>query len=199
MSNDCFNTPFLRDRVQRWQNGSLSAANDLLWATTGRLEMLARRMLRNYPRVRAWADACDIVSGAAMRLLNALRTIQPASTRGYFTLSALQIRRELLTLTRRFSTYHLAQPDGLDEIPAQPAGSDADLARWARFHEAVERLPADLREVVSLTFYHGWTQPRIADLFGVDEQTVRRRWLAACERLRDQLGELPPLEGEIEI
>ena len=27
-----------------------------------------------------------------------------------------------------------------------------------------------------LTFYHGWTQAEIAELFQVDERTIRRRW-----------------------
>jgi DNA-directed RNA polymerase specialized sigma24 family protein len=33
-------------------------------------------------------------------------------------------------------------------------------------------------------FYHGWTQVKIAELFGVDERTIRRRWATACDRLR---------------
>jgi RNA polymerase sigma factor (sigma-70 family) len=46
------------------------------------------------------------------------------------------------------------------------------------FHAAVEQLPDAEREVVELTFYHGLTQPEIAELLGVDERTVRRRWRA---------------------
>jgi DNA-directed RNA polymerase specialized sigma24 family protein len=42
--------------------------------------------------------------------------------------------------------------------------------------------------VFGLTFCHGWTQPQIADLFGVDVRTVRRRWRAAAEALHRALG-----------
>jgi RNA polymerase sigma-70 factor (ECF subfamily) len=66
------------------------------------------------------------------------------------------------------------------------------LERWTAFHEAVERLPAEEREVVGLVFYHGWAKVQIAELFGVDERTVRRWWRSACVRLNEALGgELP--------
>jgi DNA-directed RNA polymerase specialized sigma24 family protein len=44
------------------------------------------------------------------------------------------------------------------------------------------------REVVCLTFYHGWTQMQIAELFQVDERTIRRRWRAAVLKLTEALG-----------
>jgi RNA polymerase sigma-70 factor (ECF subfamily) len=71
-----------------------------------------------------------------------------------------------------------------------PVPDDFDL--WARFHEAVDELPEEEREVVGLVFYHGWTQARIADLFDVDERTIRRRWSAACRRLRELVGGYVP-------
>ena len=42
--------------------------------------------------------------------------------------------------------------------------------------------------MIGLTFYHGWTQTQIAELFRVDERTVRRRWQAACQALHKALG-----------
>jgi DNA-directed RNA polymerase specialized sigma24 family protein len=37
-------------------------------------------------------------------------------------------------------------------------------------------------------FYHGWTQAQIAELFEVDERTIRRRWQSACLRLNELVG-----------
>jgi RNA polymerase sigma factor (sigma-70 family) len=69
-----------------------------------------------------------------------------------------------------------------------------EVELWGRFHEAVEKLPLDQREVFSLAFYHGWTQPQIAQLHAVDERTIRRRWQAACLQLtRIVGGQLPKL------
>jgi RNA polymerase sigma-70 factor (ECF subfamily) len=64
----------------------------------------------------------------------------------------------------------------------------ADLDRWHALHEAVEKLPAELREVFGLTFYHGWTQAEIAELLGVSDWQVRRLWRRACLRLHEMLG-----------
>src|SRR5262249_4460895 len=73
-------------------------------------------------------------------------------------------------------------------LPEEDEARAFALERWAAFHEAVETLPAEQREVVGLTFYHGWTQAEIAALFAVDERTVRRRWQAACVKLNEALG-----------
>src|SRR5436190_1472473 len=68
----------------------------------------------------------------------------------------------------------------------------ADTDQWVRFHEAVDQLPIEEREVVGLVFYHGWTQEKIAELFHVDERTIRRRWSSACQHLREAVGgEMP--------
>ncbi|MBM3979358.1 MAG: hypothetical protein FJ304_03570 [Planctomycetes bacterium] len=86
-------------------------------------------------------------------------------------------------------------PDDSDR-PVHRAEADpdatgtADFDLWVRFHEAVDALPPDEREVVGLVFYNGWTQGRIATPFNVDERTIRRRWASACEKLRDTVGDV---------
>lgn len=50
----------------------------------------------------------------------------------------------------------------------------------------------ECREAFGLAFYHGWEQKQVAELFGVDGRTVRRRYRAAVEKLTEALGgELP--------
>jgi RNA polymerase sigma-70 factor (ECF subfamily) len=58
-------------------------------------------------------------------------------------------------------------------VPDQ-AEEARDLEDWSAFHEALERLPAREREVVSLVFYHHWTQAQIAELFQVTVRTVQQ-------------------------
>ena len=60
-----------------------------------------------------------------------------------------------------------------------------ELEKWCHFHEEVEKLPVQEREVVSLIYYHGWKQAEIANLFDIAERTVRRRWESAMIHLRD--------------
>ncbi len=202
MSEVQIDTIHMRDCVQRWQAGDRAAADQLLQAAAARLENLTRKMLRGFPNVRDWAETVDVLQGSLIRLLNALRNLQPNSTRHFFNLAAANIRWELLDLARRFAgdkVALLASAGPADEShaagladPVDPSANNGDIELWCRFHEAVEQLPAEEREVMGLVFYHGWTQAQIAELFQVDERTIRRRWQSACVNLHRLVGaELP--------
>jgi RNA polymerase sigma factor (sigma-70 family) len=188
-----FDTVQLHHYLDRLRDGDSDAADVLLRKVCGRLERLARHMLRGFPNVKRWADTDDVLQGALVRLLRTLRNLRPESTRDFLNLAALHIRRELLDLARHFRS-RLDRPTGAgddgDELAELPDGSGAggELELWAAFHEQLDRLPTEEREVVALTFYHGWTQAQIAELFGVDERTVRRRWRSACRQLSEALG-----------
>jgi RNA polymerase sigma-70 factor (ECF subfamily) len=137
-----------------------------------------------------------VLQNALLRLLHTLRATQPESTRHFANLAALHIRRELLDLARAFRSRldppggAAASPDGAGAAEAADPGSGAagELDLWSAFHEQVERLPVEEREVVGLAFYHGWTQAQIAELFQVDERTIRRRWRSASLKLTEALG-----------
>lgn len=190
MREPSFDSVNLQKYLDRWQAGDRAAADDLLRATGARLERLARRMTRAFPNVRGQADTGDVLQNSLIRLLRTLTTLRPSTTRDFFNLAAVHIRRELIDLARRCKTrtrFTLDTPDDeLDEPHSNAGAEDFDL--WVRFHEAVDQLPVEEREVVGLVFYHGWTQVRIAELFSVDERTIRRRWSSACERLREIVG-----------
>jgi RNA polymerase sigma-70 factor (ECF subfamily) len=114
--------------------------------------------------------------------------------RDFFRLAAEQMRRELLDLARHYygphgqGAHHASHGSGdggstpADEPPDRPDDPD-ELERWSAFHREVERLPAEEREVVGLIFYHGWKQADAAELLGMSERTVRRRWEAALAKL----------------
>jgi RNA polymerase sigma-70 factor (ECF subfamily) len=181
--------------------GDLSARDELLRGVCGRLERLARKMLQRFPGVQRWVEAEDVLQNALLRLLRALESIQPESTRAFFGLAAEQMRRELLDLVRHFygpqghgahydSAVQQDDSQNPDNEPPNPVEEPGDLERWTRFHEEVERLPADEREVVSLIFYHGWEQAEVAELLQISDRTVRRRWESALvtlhARVRDE-------------
>ncbi|HEY7329052.1 MAG TPA: sigma-70 family RNA polymerase sigma factor [Gemmataceae bacterium] len=204
MADDSFNidTLNLRRLLDRMESGELTARDELLRACWKRLELLARKMLRRFPIVRRWAETDDVLQSALLRLLRALRDVQPANTREFFGLAAVQIRRELLDLARHFNGEGFAplasaNPTtecvalGLEQALEVPEENE-DLDLWCRFHESVDQLPAQEREVIGLSFYDGLTQVQIADLLQVDERTVRRRWRSACLLLNQMVGgELP--------
>jgi RNA polymerase sigma-70 factor (ECF subfamily) len=199
MTDPAAQTTQLVEWLERMRAGDDSARDELIRGFQGRLALLARKMVGREPRISRWVDAEDVLQDAMLRLLRALESLRPDSTRDFFGLAAEQIRRELLDLARH---YYGPQGEGAkhDSVAPRPGDSrpgldppapDAtadDLERWTRFHEEVEHLPVRECEVVGcevvgLVFYHGWTQPQVAELFGVDVRTIRRWWESALVRL----------------
>ena len=194
MAESDFDSVRLRDLIARLRAGDRSAEDQLVRAILARFQNLARRMLHRFPDLRHLEQTGDVVQDSLLRLLRALKQVTPETTRDFFNLAAEQIRRQLLDLARRHRTMPTVPLRVNDDSSSDDAGPAdrtppaADLDRWEQFHAAVEKLPPEQREVIGLTFYHGWKQAQIADLFGVDERTIRRRWQAACLALNEALG-----------
>jgi RNA polymerase sigma-70 factor (ECF subfamily) len=128
--------------------------------------------------------------------------VEPASVRDFLGLAALEMRRELLDLARHFNgplgigANHESHGAGSDSAliaseHVAPEDDQDDLERWQAFHEGVEALPAEEREVVSLIYYHGWTQVEVAELLQAGERTIRRRWESALVKLHRRLNPPP--------
>jgi len=185
-------------------NGCREREQDLMSAVMPSLGLMAGRMLRRFPKVREWAEVDDIAQDAAMRLLRALRAM-PKLTPDHFEVLALtQVRRQLHDQARQAGRKmksdskdmnRFSLEDSADEGP-EPAETPAEptfLDRWSDMHELVEKMPVREREAFSLTFYHNWTTPQIAELFQVDDRTIRRWYEAACDHLRQTMGSENPL------
>lgn len=193
MADPSFHTTQLRAWLARLHDGDLAARDEVLRATGDRLERLARKMLTQFPRVQRWAETDDVLQGALLRLVRSLEAVSLASTREFFQLAAAQIRRELLDLARHYygprglGANHASQAPGAAPEPLDRDDNADEFERWCAFHEAVEALPAEEREVVSLIYYHDWKQTEVADLLGVTARTVQRRWQGALLKVRSRL------------
>jgi hypothetical protein len=120
------------------RKGERAAADELIRRCGERLERIAHAMLRTYPRVAAHEETGDVVQDASLSLLAALREVDVGDTAAFFGLAAEHVRRRLLDLARK----HRAREARAAE------DHDADMERWADFHETVGELPADLFEQV---------------------------------------------------
>jgi len=190
-------TAQLQHCLERIRAGDLSARDELLRCFGSRLECLAHKMLRRFPNVRRWAETDDVLQNALLRLLRSLQKVTPHSSREFLGLAATEIRRELIDLSRHFygprglganhaSVSPASADPGIEQAPAAQDDPD-DLDRWQVFHEGVEALPVEEREVVSLIFYHGWTQLEVAELLHCSERSVRRHWNSALLKLHERL------------
>lgn len=173
--------------------GDEQAYGELLSLASSRLHKLARKMLWDFPRLRRWEQTDDVFQTAAIRLHRSLSEVQPESVKEFLGLAATQIRRTLIDLARHHygpQGQGAKHESGADNEQNGNTDSPENLAAWAEFHEQVEQLPADEREVFQLLWYSGTTQRETAELMGVTERTVLRRYCRARLLLKNALHEI---------
>lgn len=163
-----------------------------------RLLKLTRRMFRGYPGLRRWEQTADVFQNSLIRLHRALAEVELQSVRHFFNLAAVQIRRELLDLKKHHfglegrATHHHTDhqpPDEAGGSLSQKSDEPDDLTLWAEFHEAVNELPDELREIVDLLYYEGLNQEEAAEVLDVSLRTLKRRWQNAKVLLHKKLNE----------
>jgi RNA polymerase sigma-70 factor (ECF subfamily) len=188
----------------RYRAGEPTAREELLTLAYERLRVLTRSLLLGYPRVKASVLTDDVLQNSAIRLLRALEVVQPEEVRGFFGLAAMQIRRELLDLARSLrGAVNTLPPNGQLEgagcdfsqpsfDPADPTDGPLTLSQWTELHAAIDRLPEQEREIFDILYYHGVTQAAAAQILGVTERTVKRRWRNAKLALFHALNGTPP-------
>jgi RNA polymerase sigma factor (sigma-70 family) len=184
-------TTHMQNLLQLFQRGDRVAVDELFRRTAARMERIASAMLSRSPAVRRHVETADIVNEAAISLLRSWQKLSFDSMRQFYGLTAAHIRRRLIDMVRLLdrperNPVPLGQAFGDSALAPGPV--DDDLHLWQALHEAVEALPADLQEVFSLRFYHGWTNGEVAELLDVSTKSVIRRWLAAQVRLSERLG-----------
>lgn len=189
--------------IDRWldrlRRGDPSAVNELLRRIEDRVRTMVQQMLRRTPRLHRWMETDDVLQHVLVRLTRTLRALPIADAASFLRLAGQNVRWEVVQLARQCQRLDLNRqtPDPDDEArfdprDALPEDDRENLARWAGFHEAVESLPAEEREVFTLVWYGGLSQTEVAELLDTSERTVRRRWQQARFLLLDQLGtELP--------
>ncbi len=191
----------LQECLDRLRQGDSSAREALLRTSQQRLLLLTRKMLRQYPGVRRWEETDDVFQQVLVRLDRMLDTVPVTTVRDYLRLAAMHIRHVLIDLARHYygpqglGAHHATPPGPLHPLGGQWTPDNADssgdpgkLAAWGEFHERIQQLPDEQREVFDLLWYHGLTQEEAAELLRVSLSTVKRRWLTARVKLADSLG-----------
>ena len=145
-----------------------------------RVEALKGRLYRTaYLYLGSEADALEAVDEAVYKALSALKQLRrPEFFDTWLTRIVLnECHRELRRRCRLSPEETLpesAGPDAYDPLPLK---------------EAVRRLPEELRTVVILRFFAGYTQAETAAALNIPQGTAATRQRRALELLRLELGE----------
>lgn len=145
-----------------------------------RTEAVKQRLYRTaYLYLSSEADALEAVDEAVYQALRALRKLrEPDFFETWLTRILInECHRELRRRKRlagEEALPELAGPDDYDALPLK---------------EALRRLPEELRPVVILRFFAGYTQAETAAALSIPQGTVATRQRRALQLLRLELGE----------
>ncbi len=124
-------------------------------------------------------DAEDVVQTTFMKLLSETKHFQDESH-----IRKWLIRVAVNECNNLWSSYWRKHVQLLDESEEQPDFSNPD---YTDLYEAVRKLPADLRIVVHLFYYEGYSSKEIAHILRIREATVRTRLVRARKMLKVKL------------
>ncbi|HMO13333.1 MAG TPA: sigma-70 family RNA polymerase sigma factor [Pirellulaceae bacterium] len=202
-------TEVVENWIAQMKSGNDAARASLIDSACERLLALTRSIKKSFNQVNRWEQTEDIFQRATMRLFQSLSEVELNDARHFFRLAALQIRRELLDLAR-----HYGGPEGMganyatqfvqrdmSHAPhaaydlADQTGNPESALHWGEFHNIIETLPEEQKEVVELLFYHGLSQEEAAKVMNISVRTVKRYWRAARLAIHDKLkGDFPTLQ-----
>jgi RNA polymerase sigma factor (sigma-70 family) len=191
-------TEQMQGLLERLNQGDRAAQQELIELAYQRMLRLAGRLRRTFPIEEE--ESMAVLHEAYLRLHSALEKLEkkPTSVRQFMGLVALEIRRVLLDSMRKIrgrgdirrpmKVSNFQKPaDGEHDTGGliDPTDSQvpADPFLTLDLLQAIEKLAEQEREVVELLFFLGCTQPEAAEVLGVHEDTVKRRWGKAKREL----------------
>lgn len=144
-----------------------------------RVEAIKQRLYRTaYLYLGSEADALDAVDEAVYQALRALKQLrQPEFFETWLTRILINTCHKELRRRKRLAEDALpetAGPDAYDGLPLK---------------EAIRSLPEELRLVIILRFFAGYTQAETAAALEIPQGTAATRQRRALELLRLELGE----------
>ncbi len=188
-------TILLKRGIERLNAGDTSVRGELLNIACQRLLRLTNRLRRDFDELIDESEdgrsAEEVFQNASLRLYQTLHDIPIRDVRHFYRLAATEIRRELIELCRYCQRFEdvggeAAEPEvarhDTDKITVQ------ELRNWVQFHDSVESLPEQQREVFELMWYHEMLRGEAAELLGVSLRDVRRLWRSARLNLHELLG-----------
>jgi RNA polymerase sigma-70 factor (ECF subfamily) len=148
-------------------------------------------------------DASDVVQQCLLAAFEHFEQFRGQGAAEWYAWLVAIARREALDLLRYWSQpgrdkdREQPRPAGSSGAPQLPADASSPSQKAvrreqaARLLAAIERAPADYRDVLQLRNFEHLAYADVATRMGRSEQAVRQLWVRAVKHLRQELGEEP--------
>lgn len=164
-----------RDLLAAWRAGDISARDRLITLFYPELRRAAAAMVRREPGLSM--STGDLIHETVARLIM-LNRIDWNDRAHFMALSARMMRRALLDHVRsrrRLKREH-------QKVELTTAIADAPNVELEELNGALERLTtidSERAEIVEMRYFGGMDIADIAQVLGMSESTVKRRWISA--------------------
>ncbi|MEO8525538.1 MAG: ECF-type sigma factor [Caldimonas sp.] len=181
--------------LQRAAGGDRSVLHEVYAALYPDLKRVARARLRRHGRDHGMGTT-TLLHESFIRLVNAAQ-LRLVDRRHFFAYAAQTMRniiideaRERLAERRGGGAVHETL-GGDAALQLAEAGTSADLVRVSEALLDLQAVDPELAELVDMRYFGGYLESEIAELHGVTERTVRRRWEKARAWLYVALSDAP--------
>lgn len=153
-------------------------------------------------RLKRWLTEEDLKQEVLMRLVRASRDVTVKDDAHFTNLMLLQLRRSLIDYHRKMfgpngwavnlktdpkaTKLNSASEENMARAMVA-AGAPVTIDEWIDFHESVDTLPEDERQIFEFFFYGGMKDNEIAELIGCSDRTVRRHFKSARDKLQARI------------
>ena len=188
MGSDTTNVESL---LERMATGDQSARREFVQRSEDRIRGLARGILdARFRKLRNETSSASVTDRFAYEFLR-LPDVKAKTVKEFLSLTAFYIEKRLINLAKQFdrrSRLMVELRDGdngaspLDDMPCGEPDPQV-LAEGRELLERVQRLNGEVREVVLLCGYHGFSQAETARQLGLQPKQVSRYMQEARETL----------------
>lgn len=178
--------------LRRATEGDRAALDEVFASLYPELRRLARARLRSQGRADAM-NTTMLVHESFMRLV-ATSGLRLEDRRHFFGYAAKTMRNVIIDAAREHQADRRgggAEHVGIDDDDAEQVPDTRASDELLRVNDALlelEALDPELAQVVEMRYFGGYSEQEIAEVQGVTERTVRRRWDKARAWLYLSLG-----------
>jgi RNA polymerase sigma factor (TIGR02999 family) len=182
--------------LKRAASGDRAAFDEVYASLYPELKRIARARLRQQGH-GDHLETTSLVHESFLRLVGA-RPPQFEDRRHFFAYAAKTMRNEIIDSARELlaerrgagAAHGTLGSSGADEVADTSASEELIRVNDALLE--LEALDPELARVVEMRYFGGYSEAEIAELQGVNERTVRRRWDKARAWLFVALGDPAP-------